>query len=199
MALEAFEKLVACLARLPGIGRRSAERMAVRLVRDPDGLGRELQSVLEESRRTLRPCQWCGAVTTSDQQPCRLCTDPRRDGRLVCVVEEPNDIAVIERSGAFYGRYHALMGKLSPMRGEGVRHLRLQGLLERLDREPIEEVILATSTDVEGDATASLVAEALKGRAVRVSRLALGLPVSSGVAYADPVTLQRAIKGRNVF
>jgi recombination protein RecR len=199
MAMEVFDRLSACLARLPGIGRRSAERLAVRLVREPDGILKDLQAALADARQNLRTCVWCGAVTTVDQQPCRLCTDPRRDARALCVVEEPNDIAVIERSGAFRGRYHALMGKLSPMRGEGLRHLRLQALLDRIGQEPIEEVILATSTDVEGDATASLVAEALKGRNVRVSRLAFGLPVSSGVAFADPVTLQRAISGRLEF
>lgn len=197
--MDALDRLTECLGRLPGVGRRSAERMAVALVRDPEGLLRELAAALVDARRSVATCQSCGSITPVDQQPCRLCTAPGRDAAILCVVEDPNDIALIERSGGFHGRYHALMGKLSPMRGEGFRSLRVAELLARIDREGFREVILATSTDVEGDATASFVAEQLRGRPVTVSRLALGLPARSGIAYADPVTIQRAIAGRHPF
>jgi recombination protein RecR len=197
--MDAYDTLVGCLGRLPGVGRRSAERMASRLVREPAGLMRELMDALAEAQRTIVPCPLCGGVTTTDRQPCALCSNPRRDATVLCVVEDPNDIAAIQRAGVFQGRYHALMGKLSPMKGEGLRHLRIPALLERLDREPIAEVLLATGTDVEGEATATYVAGLLKGRNVRVTRIALGLPAGSGIAYADPVTLKRAIGGRRKF
>ncbi|MBL7114713.1 MAG: recombination protein RecR [Kiritimatiellae bacterium] len=197
--MEALEKLIVCLGKLPGIGRRSAERMATRLVREPDGLMRDLMAALHAARQHIQVCRCCGALTNDEQQPCRFCTNPSRDDTVLCVVEDPNDVAGIERSGAFNGRYHVLMGKLSPMKGEGLRHLRMQALLDRLDKEPVKEIILATSTDVEGDATASYVAEQLAARNVSISRLAFGLPVSSGIAYSDPVTLQRAIRGRNTY
>jgi len=197
--MEAFDKLVGALARLPGVGRRSAERMATKLVRDPGGILANLAASLDQARNELCCCSKCGSITTVDEQPCRLCTSPRRDTHVVCVVEDPNDIVLIERSGGFRGRYHALMGKLSPIKGEGARNLRLSALLQRIDSEGFTEVILATSTDVEGDATANLVADLLKNKNVRLSRLAFGLPASSGISYSDPVTLQRAINGRQTF
>jgi recombination protein RecR len=197
--MEVFERLAGCLGRLPGVGRRSAERMALRLARDPDGLARELAESLAAARAALASCGQCGSLTPREEQPCRLCVDPGRDGATLCVVEDPNDIAQIEKSGAFRGRYHALMGKLSPARGEGFRRLRVQQVVERVAREGFREVLLATSTDVEGDATAAHMAERLRESGVKITRLALGLPVSSGVAYSDPVTLQRAIAGRTPF
>ncbi len=197
--MDALENLIIGLGKLPGIGRRSAERMATRLVREPDGLMRDLMAAMHAARQHIQVCQCCGSLTNDEQQPCRFCTNPSRDDSVLCVVEDPNDVAGIERSGAFNGRYHVLMGKLSPMKGEGLRHLRMQALLDRLDKEPVTEIILATSTDVEGDATASYVAEQLSTRNVTISRLAFGLPVSSGIAYSDPVTLQRAIRGRNAY
>lgn len=194
--MDAMDRLLAALGKLPGIGRRSAERIASKLVRDRDGVLRELMEALQQAAARVTCCERCGAVTSSDEQPCRLCTNPRRDSTVMCVVEDPNDIAVIERSGGFHGRYHALMGKLSPMRGEGFSQLRIAPLVERIRGEGIREVILATSTDVEGDATASYIAELLKDSGVTVTRLAFGIPASSGIAYSDPVTLDRAIKGR---
>ena len=194
--MDAMDRLQAALGKLPGIGRRSAERIASRLVRDRDGVLRELVESLQQAAAHVVCCERCGSITDTEQQPCRLCTNPRRDGTMICVVEDPNDIAVIERSGGYHGRYHALMGKLSPMKGEGLRQLRAESLIERIQAEGVNEVILATSTDVEGDATASYIAELLKGKDVTVTRLAFGLPASSGIAYSDPVTLDRAIKGR---
>ena len=191
-----FDRLAQCLARLPGVGRRSAERMALRLLGDRDGLLRELAAALEDARTHASFCSRCGSLTASGQDPCRLCTSASRDGALVCVVEEPNDIVMIERSGGFNGRYHALMGKISPMRGEGPGNLRIGALLDRVEKENIREVVLALSTDVEGDATSSYIASLLKPRGVKVSRLAYGLPAGSGIAYSDPLTLARAMRGR---
>lgn len=194
--MESLDRLLTCLGKLPGVGRRSAERMAMRLVRHPDGLMGDLIQALQEVRRTVRCCSRCGNVTSAEQDPCRLCTSPSRDGTLLCVVEDPGDIAGIEASGSFQGRYHALMAKLSPIRGEGAANMRLKALLQRLEDEKIEEVILALSTDVEGDATSAFLTELLRQRNVKVSRLAFGLPAGSGVAYADAVTLARAMRGR---
>jgi recombination protein RecR len=170
--------------------------MAIRLVRERDGLLAELIEALDAVRRTLRCCSKCGSITTVDNEPCRLCVSASRDARLLCVVEDPGDVGNIERSGSYNGRYHALMGKLSPMRGEGPNDLRIKTLLKRVQEEKFEEVVLALSTDVEGDATASYLTELLRQSGVRVSRLAFGLPVGSGVAYADALTLARAMKGR---
>jgi recombination protein RecR len=194
-ALSSLDRLVACLARLPGVGRRSAERMALRLVRDPDGLLRDTVAALQDAAASLRGCERCGSVTARERNPCRLCTDSTRDGAALCVVEDPNDIPKIEESGGFRGRYHALMGRLSPMKGTGPRDLRIEDLGQRIAAEGIREVILALNTDVESDATASYLAEWLRGR-VKVTRLAYGLPAGSGIAYSDSVTLARAIQGR---
>ena len=196
MQSEALEQLTAALARLPGIGRRSAARMAMRLIEDREGLLRVLSAALDEAAREVRLCNRCGAVTVAGRDPCRLCTDPARDDRVLCVVETPSDIAGIEAAGAFRGRYHALMGKLSPMKGDGPEQLRIGVLLKRVKAGGIEEVILALNTDVESDATAVYLAESLTPLGVRVTRLAQGLPVGSGIAYSDPVTLARAMQGR---
>ena len=189
-------RLAACLRRLPGVGLRSAERMAIRLVQERDGLLKDLISALQAVEREVRCCPRCGSVTTGGTDLCRLCTNPNRDGGLLCVVEDPSDIALIERSGEFHGRYHVLMGKLSPARGIGPDNLRIRSLLQRVEEEKIREVLLALSTDMEGDATASYITELLRGRPVLVTRLAFGLPAGSGVGYSDPLTLGRAIRGR---
>lgn len=193
---EALERLAACLSRLPGVGRRSAERMALRLVLDQEGLLDDLIRTLGYAKEHACGCARCGSITVRDENPCRLCTSPGRDGRLLCVVEEPGDIASLEKCGGYRGRYHALMGKLSPMRGEGPDDLRIQALLTRVAEERFEEVILALSTDAEGDSTSSFIAELLHARGLKVTRLAFGLPARSGVAYSDAVTLARAIEGR---
>jgi recombination protein RecR len=193
--MEVLERLIACLAKLPGVGRRSAERMAVRLARNGDLAG-VLMNALGEVRESVCCCSRCGSLTGADLNPCRLCTSAGRDGTVLCVVEDPGDIAIMEKSGGFNGRYHALMGRLSPMKGQGRDGMRLKSLLARIDDERFGEVILALSTDVEGDATAAMIADMLKDRPVRVSRLAYGLPAGSGIGYSDPVTLARAINGR---
>ena len=194
--MDPLGQLTEALARLPGIGRRTAERLAARLAREPAGLARELSAALEEARAKLGACKLCGNVTLREENPCRLCADPRRDGALLCVVEDPSDIALIERSGEYHGRYFALMGRLSPMRGEGLADLRLPALLERA--AAATEVLLALNCDVESEATAAYLRHVLtqKMPKVKVSRLALGIPAGSAIAYADPVTLGRAIRGR---
>ena len=194
--LEYLDRIAAALAKLPGIGRRSAERMAYSLAWDTEGALRELLQALRDAEESVRLCSRCGAITTVSESPCRLCTHPARDGTVVCVVQSPGDIVAIERTGSYKGRYHALMGIISPMHGEGPRDLRLQPLLTRIDEESFKEVILALGTDMESESTASYIAELLKNKKVRITRLASGIPVGSGVGYSDQVTLARAIKGR---
>ena len=189
-------ELERCLSKLPGLGRRSASRAALALVREPGRLLEPLVAALGAARANVRCCSRCGAFTTNDADPCALCTDAARDGRVLCVVEEPADIISIESSGAFRGRYHALGGKLSPVHHLGPEKLRFAELKDRVVREAIAEVLLAVSTDMDGDATAGYVAEILKGTGAKVTRLAFGLPADSGVAYSDPLTLRRAINGR---
>mgnify|MGYP002520712097 FL=1 len=194
--LQPVDELEKCLARLPGLGRRSAARAALALVRERERLLRPLASALQVAAETVRCCSRCGAFTTRDADPCAFCTDATRDGHLLCVVEEPADILPLEASGAFRGRYHALGGKLSPARRLGPEKLRLAELRDRVVREGVAEVLLAVSTDMDGDATAGYVAELLRGTGATVTRLAFGLPADSGIAYSDPLTLRRAIRGR---
>jgi len=194
--LTTFETLVGCLAKLPGVGRRSAERMAMRLVLDGGGLLKALAGALNDVDRHLCCCSRCGSITAVSRDPCRLCEDPKRDGHVLCVVEDPADIPMIQQSGGFHGRYHALMGKISPTKGAGPGNVRIRSLLDRVEKEGFREIILAMSTDVEGDATASYIADLLKHTKVKVTRLAAGLPASSAILYSDPVTLAKAIKGR---
>lgn len=152
--------------------------------------------ILQRARLEVRCCPMCGSFTTAARIPCAMCADVSRSGTMLCVVEDPSDIYVIERSGAFHGRYHALMGKLSASKKTGVAQLRIEELEKRVGEEGVEEVLLALSTDMEGDATASYLAERLRGSGVKVTRLAFGLPADSGVRYSDPLTLRRAIAGR---
>jgi recombination protein RecR len=190
------DNLIRALAKLPGLGRRSAERAALALLRKPDMLLDALAAALQEARASVCCCSVCGGFTSRGQDPCGLCSDVTRDDAVLCVVEEPSDIFAIERSGGFRGRYHALMGKLSPARQTGPAELRLRALAERAGRGGVGEVLLALSTDMEGDATAGYIGELLKPLGVRVTRLAFGLPADSGVGYSDPLTLKRAISGR---
>ena len=194
--LRPIDELEAALSKLPGFGRRSAARAALALVREPQRLLEPLAFALGEAREKVKCCSRCGAFTTVDRDPCDFCTDATREGNSVCVVEEPADIVSIESSGAFRGRYHSLGGKLSPSRRLGPEKLRLRELADRVRDEGMTEVLLALSTDMEGDATAGYIAELLRGSGARVTRLAFGLPVDSGIAYSDPLTLRRAIANR---
>lgn len=194
--LRPIEELEKCLAKLPGLGRRSAARAALALVRERERLATPLLLSLKAASDTICCCSRCGAFTTREADPCALCTTPSRANSILCVVEEPSDIITLEASGAFQGRYHTLGGKLAPARHQGPEKLRLASLLSRIESEGFKEVFLALSTDMEGDATAGYIAELLRGKPVKVTRLAFGLPADSGIAYSDPLTLKRAIQGR---
>jgi recombination protein RecR len=187
-------ELVAALGRLPGIGPRSAERLALHLAQSPVEEARHLAQVLVNARERVRACSICGALTES--VPCPLCADPSRDAALVCLVERPVDILSLEKAATFRGKYHVLGGRISPVNGVGPEDLRITALEHRLKTEPIREVILALSTDVEGDATSYYLAKRLAAQGVRVSRLAHGLPAGSGLEFADELTLSRALEGR---
>ena len=183
------------LSRLPGVGRRSAERMALALVRHTANADQLIQA-LKAVRENVHMCMYCGSVTPVGVEVCSLCASPSREDSLLCVVEDPADIVAIESSGGYRGRYHALMGKLSPMSVQGPEQLRVKSLLKRVQEGTFQEVILAISTDVEGDGTCRYLREILSAYSVKVSRLAFGLPAGSGIAYSDSVTLERAIRGR---
>lgn len=194
---------MAALGRLPGIGPRSAERLALFIAHADTDLVRQLAHALVDARDKVRACETCGALT--EVSPCRLCTSTDRDGSTLCVVERATDILALEKSGTFRGRYHVLGGRLSPVNGIGPDDLRIAELEQRVrtgasvggpDDTPIREVILALGTDVEGDATAHYLAERLTSAGAQVTRLAAGLPAGSGLDFADELTLSRALEGR---
>jgi recombination protein RecR len=189
--------LVASLSKLPGIGPRSAERLALFLVQADPGFVRDLAASLVNARERIALCSQCGALT--EQQPCAICADPKRDASLLCLVERPVDIVTIEKSRTYRGRYHVLGGKLSPLNGVGPEDLRIAELETRLTQEPVTEVILALPSDVEGDATSFYLAKLLADKGVKASRIAHGLPVGSGLEFADELTLTRAIEGRRTL
>jgi len=166
------------------------------LIRRDDGLVESLIEALQEAREHIRTCSQCGGLTTTSHDPCRLCSDTTRDTTLLCVVEEPSDILALERSGGYHGHYHVLLGKLSPSRISKASELRLRELTLRVEAGGITEIILAVSTDMEGDATASYIADLFRNSSVRLTRLAFGLPADSGIGYSDPLTLKRAMGGR---
>ncbi|HJR87526.1 MAG TPA: recombination mediator RecR [Acidimicrobiia bacterium] len=190
-----LQRLIDELARLPGVGRKSAQRMAFHLL----GVEREdalrLSSAIVDMRDQLRICSRCYNVTASEE--CSICRDPKRDQTIVCVVERAQDIAVIERTQEFRGRYHVLGGAISPIGGVGPSQLRIAELGKRIEDEGIMELILATNPTVEGDVTAMYIAREMKPRGVRVTRLAMGLPVGGDLDYADELTLGRALAGRS--
>jgi recombination protein RecR len=189
---EPITSLTEALCRLPGIGPRSAERLALHLVQSDPDVARRLAHVILEAREKIRLCSTCGALTQAD--PCAICSDPRRDASLLCVVERPLDIFALEKSGSFRGAYHVLGGKISPLNGVEPEDLRIAELESRL--AGVTEVIVALSTDVEGDATSFYLAKRLGGKGVKISRIAHGLPAGSGLEFADEVTLSRALEGR---
>jgi len=190
----AVAKLIEELKRLPGIGPRTAQRLALYLLGAPQEQAERLARAIQEARAVTVYCSVCGNLT--DVDPCGICTDPARDRSLLCVVEEPRDLLAIERSGGFRGVYHVLHGALSPLDGIGPEKLRLQELLARLEKEKVTEVILATGPDTEGEATALYIERLLSPLGVKVSRLAYGLPVGAEIEFADEETILRAIQGR---
>ena len=190
-----MEQLVRSLSRLPGIGKRSAERIGQRLVTDPKS-AQALKDALRQVEDHLCQCSSCGYITGTDENPCGYCSNPNREGGLMCIVESPVDVDLMESSGSFAGRYFCLLGKISPGTGEAITDDRVRLLVKRIRDEKIGEVLLALNADVESDATAHYLSEVLHHLDVKVSRLALGIPAGSGLAYSDPVTLARAISAR---
>jgi recombination protein RecR len=191
---EPINELLAALNSLPGIGPRSAERLALHLVQsDPDSV-RQLAHALVHARERIRTCPICGALT--EQVPCAICSDARRDSSMVCVVERPVDILSIEKAGTYRGKFHVLGGKISPLNGVEPDDLRIDELEKRLEGGAIKEVILALATDVEGDATSFYLAKRLAATGAKVTRIAHGLPAGSGLEFADELTLSRALEGR---
>jgi recombination protein RecR len=191
---EPVARLIDALQRLPGIGPKTAQRLTFFLLKRPADEVRELSEALVAVKDRIVYCKTCFNVT--DQDPCRICADPARDGRLLCVVEEPNDLLAMERTGEFRGRYHVLLGALSPLDGIGPEDLKVRELLARLDAGGTQEVILATNPNVEGEATALYLARLLRPLGIRVTRIARGLPVGGDLEYADQVTLSKALEGR---
>jgi len=191
---DSITSLIAALGKLPGIGPRSAERIALHLVQTETESVKQLAAALVHARERIQFCTTCGALT--ELSPCPICADSRRDGSLICVVERAVDILSIEKSGTFRGKFHVLGGKISPLDGVEPEDLRISELERRLATEPITEVIVALSTDVEGDATSHYLAKRLTRAGLKISRIAYGLPAGSGLEYADELTLSRALEGR---
>lgn len=191
---EAVTQLLAALNNLPGIGPRSAERLALHLVQADPAVVRQLAQALLQARERVKSCGRCGALT--EQSPCLICTDDKRDASLICVVERAVDIITIDKAGKFRGRFHVLGGKISPVDGVGPEDLRIDLLEQRLKSEPVREIILALATDVEGDATSYYLSKRFASQGVKVTRIAYGLPAGSGLEFADDLTVNMALEGR---
>jgi recombination protein RecR len=192
--VSAIESLIAELARLPGIGRKTARRLTFHLLQQAPDEARRLARALEAVAEQVRPCEECGNV--SEESRCEICRDPRRDASVLCVVEEPSVVQAVERSTEFRGRYHVLGGRLSPLDGIGPEALRIESLLARVRAGGVREVILATNPSMEGEVTATYLQQMLAGEGVRVTRLARGLPVGGDLEYVDGVTLAHALLAR---
>jgi len=194
---EPIARLIDELRRLPGIGQKTAQRLAYSLLRRPREDAERLSRAILDVKEKIRYCSRCNNF--SDQDPCGYCTSPNRTQEIICVVEEPNDILSIEKTREYHGQYHVLHGVLSPINGIGPEDLKLKNLLERLREGNVREIILATNPNVEGEATAIYLAKLLKPIGVQVSRIALGLPVGSDLEFADEVTMSKALEGRRLL
>jgi len=191
---DSISALIAALNKLPGVGPRSAERIALHLVQSDSAAVKQLADAILLAREKIQFCTTCGALT--EKSPCPICDDSRRDASLVCVVERAVDILSIEKSNAFRGKFHVLGGRISPLDGVEPEDLRITELEKRLSLEPIKEIVIALSTDVEGDATSAYLARRLARPKLKISRIAYGLPAGSGLEFADELTLSRALEGR---
>jgi recombination protein RecR len=194
MLPDSITQLVAALARLPGVGPRSAERIALHLVQTDSAIVKQLAGSIVIAREKIQFCTTCGSLT--EKSPCPICDDSRRDASLVCVVERAVDILSVEKSGTFRGKFHVLGGKISPLDGVEPDDLKISDLEKRLAREPIKEIIIALGTDVEGDATSNYLAKRLARPGLKISRIGFGLPAGSGLEFADELTLNRALESR---
>jgi recombination protein RecR len=191
---DAILKLIASFSTLPGIGRKTAERLALHLLHAPDHEASALAADIVELKRSVRVCATCFSLT--DRETCRICADFSRDHGVICVVENPADLAAIEKSRSFSGCYHVLGGALSPIDGIGPDDIRLAELFQRADPRKIREIIIATRTNVEGEATAAYIQERLKSRGMTLTRIASGVPMGGDLQYVDPLTLQKAMEKR---
>ena len=191
---EPMARLIEELKKLPGVGSKSAQRLAFYILRASDDDAELLAGAIREVKASLRLCSICNNIT--DVDPCVYCTSPTRNQRLVCVVEEPTNIAAIEKTGHYNGVYHVLHGTLSPLHGVGPEQLRIDGLARRVESGSVDEVILATNPTVEGEATATYLSNLFRPLPVKVTRIATGVPVGSDIEYADEVTMQKAMEGR---
>ncbi|MBQ6623631.1 MAG: recombination protein RecR [Mogibacterium sp.] len=190
-----LNKLINELGKLPGIGGKTAQRLAFHILSLTDREAEELADAISSAKKTLRYCEVCGNLT--DSEKCKICTDESRDGSVICVVESPQDVMAMERIREFKGRYHVLHGTISPMDGIGPNDLNLASLVKRLQAEPdVNELIIATNPNIEGEATAMYIANLLKPSGIKITRIAHGLPVGGDLEYADEVTLLKAIEGR---
>jgi recombination protein RecR len=187
-------RLVEQLQKLPGIGAKGAQRLAFHILKNTRDEAERLCDAIRDVKERVTYCSTCNNITEHD--PCMFCTGPTRDQRIICVVEEPQNVSVVEKTREFRGAYHVLMGALSPLHGVGPDDLKIQGLLSRVANGGVEEIILATNPTVEGEATALYLARLLKPLGVRVTRIAMGIPVGSDLEYADEVTMTRAMEGR---
>ncbi|SHF11385.1 recombination mediator RecR [Desulforamulus putei] len=190
-------RLVDEFAKLPGIGPKTAQRLAFHILNSPPELAQSLARALVEVRQSIRRCSRCCNLT--DEDPCAICRDPARNTRLLCVVEEPRDVIAMEKARGYRGLYHVLHGAISPMEGIGPDDLTIKELLSRLQNNEVEEVILAANSDVEGETTALYLARLLKPLGIKVTRIAHGIPVGSDLEYADAMTLNKALEGRGEF
>lgn len=189
----AIEKLIEEFAKLPGIGQKTAQRLALHVLNLPEDEVKEFAGALVKARGTIKYCSVCGNFT--DKDPCAICSNPNRDKSIICVLEQPKDIITIEKVKEFNGLYHILHGNLSPMQGRGPQDIRIRELVSRM-KEEIKEVIVATNPNIEGEATAMYIAKILKPLDVKVTRIAAGVPVGGDLEYADEVTLSKALEGR---
>jgi recombination protein RecR len=190
----ALNNLIDELCRLPGIGEKTAQRLAFFILRSPAVRVERLAQAIAEIKEKILFCSQCSSITESD--PCPLCTDTSRDRSMICVVEDPSDVFLVERTGAYKGVYHGLMGALSPLDGIGPEQLKIDALMTRIDQGGVREVICATNPNMEGEATVLYLAKLLKPRGIRLTRLAHGLPVGGHLEYADEITLSRSLEGR---
>ncbi len=192
-----IEKLMACLVKLPGIGRRSAERMVAHILGATKSEIQDLSQALTLVKENVRSCKICNNL--SEEDSCKICQDLRRQNEIVCVVEKPSDVTAIEKAGNFHGVYHVLLGSISPLEGRGPSDLKIEGLITRIKQGNIKEIIIATDADTEGETTAIYLTQLLKPLGVHLSRIGLGLPVGSNLEYADATTLSKSLESRRTI